>query len=710
MSIFIHSLKKSGYLDRIQIKVCIVGSRKINNQDDYGSQGWEIFAPNLTIYGFDADAETCSEANTNLNSRQVSWTEKHIPVGLSDTIGKSKLYVTKYPGCSSLYPPSESYIERFAGNSELIRLVDIIEIETTTLDEFCNSEGIEEIDFIQLDVQGAELCALKGAASILERCTLGIITEVEFTELYTGQPLFGDIDVYLRQQGFTLFDLSNQHRDIRRVLLTSEKHRGVLVWSDAFYFRDLINQNVSNQHLQTPEKILKLACIADVLSFPDYTLELLIYLTLQYGADEKYNFADIIIECLAQIPGIFQEWKNLSDSPIVKQVISYSSSCRIGSINTSSIGDLQFPFLLSKAAYQYLLLGDYSQAATLYEKAIELEPSLQSNYWYLGLILLLEGEDAEAQSVWFFGINQGESEKIDYYLLELIEVLQTEAIRRKKIADNFAAVAILEAIKVIAPENLVSNIGKVKYSHLDEECIIGKYLNSLDIKDEYCVDIAASDGITMSNTCFLYEQNWSGLAIECDSEKFAALAANYRNFPNVILSKSFITPDNAIAILEAHQVPKNFGLLNLDIDGYDYFVLDKILSLFRPSLICTEINEKIPPPLKFTVKWDSNYVWENNHFYGQSISQLYLLCEKYDYSLVELHYNNAFLIPKELNPHLSLTPDEAYRHGYLECSDRQNKFPWNADFEEIHSLAAEQALDYVNKFFANYQGKYICSL
>ncbi len=706
---FIQSLKKSGRLDRIQIKVCIVGSRKINNQDDYGSQGWEIFAPNLTIYGFDADADTCCEANTNLNSRQVSWTEKHIPVGLSDSIGKSKLYITKYPGCSSLYPPSESYIERFTGNSELIRVVDSMEIETTTLDEFCNSEGIEEIDFIQLDVQGAELSVLKGAASILERGTLGIITEVEFTELYTGQPLFGDIDVYLRQQGFTLFDLSNQHRDIRRVLLTSEKHQGVLVWSDAFYFRDLINQNASNQHLQTPEKILKLACIADVLSFPDYTLELLIYLTLQYGADEKYNFADIIIECLAQIRGIFQEWNKLSNSPIIKQVIAYSSSYRIGSIETNSICDSQFSSLLSKAAYQYLLLGDYSQAASLYEKAIELEPALQSNYWYLGLVLLLEGEDAEAQSVWFFGINQGEAEKIDSYILELIEVLQTEAIRRGEIADNLGALTIREAIKIIAPENVVRNV-EIKYSHLDEEHSIEKYLNSLDIKNKYCVDIAASDGITMSNTCFLFEQGWSGLAIECDSEKFAALAVNYRNFPNVILSKSFITPENAVAVLEAHQVPKDLGFLNLDIDGYDYFVLDKILSSFRPSLICTEINEKIPPPLKFTVKWDSNYVWENNHFYGQSICQLYLLCEKYEYSLVELHYNNAFLIPKELNPHLSLTPDEAYRHGYLECSDRQNKFPWNADFETIYSLTAEQALDYVNKFFANYQGKYICSL
>ncbi|GJD23728.1 hypothetical protein RIVM261_086840 [Rivularia sp. IAM M-261] len=708
MSAFLPSLKKSGHLDRIHIKVCIVGSRKINNQDDYGSQGWEIFAPNLTIYGFDADEDTCDNANINLDTRQVGWTENHIPLALSNNVGKSKLYITKYPGCSSLYPPSKSYIERFVGNSGLIELVDTVEVETTTLDTYCSCEGIEEIDFIQLDVQGAELSVLKGAESIIGS-TLGIITEVEFTELYIGQALFGDVDVYLRKQGFTLFDLSNQHRDIRRSLLASEKHQGVLVWADAFYFRDLISSNSSDIALQTPEKIFKLACIADVLSFPDYTLELLIYLTLQYGKDEKYNFADNIIEGLAQIPGIVQQGEKLSFSPIIQPILDYSSSSIVKNVDINSDLCAQDHSLVSKAAYQCLLLGDYIQATNLYEKAIEIEPATKTHYWYLGLVLLLQGEDAEAQSVWFFGVNQGEPEEIDSCASELLEVLQNEALRRKKIGDNLIALTIQESIKDIAPENKAKNTSQVKYCYLDEESVIEKYLDLVDVNNQYCVDIAASDGVNMSNTCFLFQQGWSGLAVECDGAKFAALASNYRNFPNVTLSKSFVTPENIVSILEAHGVSQKFDFLNLDIDGYDYYVLDKMLSSFRPSLICTEINEKIPPPLKFTIKWNPSYVWENNHFYGQSICQLYLLCEKYEYSLVELHYNNAFLIPKEISPH-SITPEEAYRQGYLERSDRKQKFPWNADFEPIHNLTSEQALDYVNKFFAKYQGKYICYL
>jgi hypothetical protein len=66
MSTFLPSLKKSGHLDRIHMTVCNVGSRKIGEADDYAGNGWGIFAPNLSIYGFDADADACNAANTDL--------------------------------------------------------------------------------------------------------------------------------------------------------------------------------------------------------------------------------------------------------------------------------------------------------------------------------------------------------------------------------------------------------------------------------------------------------------------------------------------------------------------------------------------------------------------------------------------------------------------------------------------------------------------
>jgi FkbM family methyltransferase len=62
------------------------------------------------------------------------------------------------------------------------------------------------IDILKLDLQGYELEALKGAERSLPSTKL-ILIEVEFVPLYENQPLFGDIDVFLREQGFSLLNL-----------------------------------------------------------------------------------------------------------------------------------------------------------------------------------------------------------------------------------------------------------------------------------------------------------------------------------------------------------------------------------------------------------------------------------------------------------------------------------------------------------------------
>ncbi len=322
MSVFLSSLKESGHLDRIHMTVCIIGSRKLENRDDYGSVGWNIFAPNLTIYGFDADPDACDDANADIEVRQVNWTEKHIPLALWNSEGTFPLYVTNFTGCSSLYPPNESYVERFSGYSDLFKLITTVEVDTTTLDDFCESEGINEIDFIHLDVQGAELQVLEGAARILEGGVLAVATEVNFTELYVNQPLFSDVDIYLRKQGFTLGDIViSTGRGCRTISpIISKFHAGFLLWADAFYFRDLIRKDF-HTHLSTPDRIFKLACIADVLNFTDYALELLAYLTRTYGNDTNYNFAKNIIDTLSPIPEVVEQ--GIDSLPIIVEMRNY---------------------------------------------------------------------------------------------------------------------------------------------------------------------------------------------------------------------------------------------------------------------------------------------------------------------------------------------------------------------------------------------------
>ena len=181
----------------------------------------------------------------------------------------------------------------------------------------------------------------------------------------------------------------------------------------------------------------------------------------------------------------------------------------------------------------------------------------------------------------------------------------------------------------------------------------------------------------------------------------------YRTFADVSLVRTKVVPDNVVSILEAARCPREFAFLSLDIDSYDHYLLDRILQGFRPRLICVEINENVPPPLKFTVTFREDQYWTGDHFQGQSISKCHELCVKHRYDIVELHYNNLFLVPTELNAWAALAPHDAYDAGYRLKPDRKERFPWNADMEAVLSMPPREALEFLERTFAPYKGRYL---
>jgi tetratricopeptide (TPR) repeat protein len=90
---------------------------------------------------------------------------------------------------------------------------------------------------------------------------------------------------------------------------------------------------------------------------------------------------------------------------------------------------------LQQQAYQYLIQGEYGQAATLYEQVIEAYPTVRSSYWYLGLTFLLQGQEMEAQTTWMLAMVNGEPEQVDFWTAELLQVLLEEAERREALVD-----------------------------------------------------------------------------------------------------------------------------------------------------------------------------------------------------------------------------------------------------------------------------------
>lgn len=245
------------------------------------------------------------------------------------------------------------------------------------------------------------------------------------------------------------------------------------------------------------------------------------------------------------------------------------------------------------------------------------------------------------------------------------------------------------------------------FSNFDEEQIIERFLSELASpdSDRVAVDIGAGDGIKSSNTYALFQKGWRGLGVEGDPSRATRLAHAYSKFKGVSACREQVTPANVVSILRRYGIEREFGLLSLDIDSYDYFVLDALLSEFRPRLIVTEINEKIPPPIRFVVKYDPDFSLQH-HFFGYSIASLEELCERHSFAIIALEYNNAFLAPRELEGVEPVTAEDAYRRGYLERPDRSARFRQNSDMEVLHSLTPDDAVEFLNRFYARHAGKY----
>ena len=242
--------------------------------------------------------------------------------------------------------------------------------------------------------------------------------------------------------------------------------------------------------------------------------------------------------------------------------------------------------------------------------------------------------------------------------------------------------------------------------HSAEEETTLKWLAQCKASSGYFVDIAAQDGIAGSQTLRLAKLGWRGLAVECDADYFAALSHFYARYPQINLVRSFISPGGIVSLLKGCACPREFEFLSLDIDSFDYEVLDAILSFFRPKLICCEINEVMPPPLAFRVKHSEDQKWEGGCFQGQSIAMCARLASKYRYSIGELYYNNLFLVPAESLPGEGLSVEEAYQAGYMKKSDRLKKFPWNRRFESIHGMSDSDKLKFFEREFQLFQGRF----
>lgn len=149
-----------------------------------------------TIHAIEPLPEQFKELNNKFGSDKRVLLHN---IALGNKKEKINMNVYEDDGSSSVFESNEAH-EKYGGEQKTNRK-STIECQQTTINDL-----VEDADIINLDMQGYELNALKGATEVLQNCK-AIIVEVSFVPLYDGQPLFCDISSFLSDYDFHVYDL-----------------------------------------------------------------------------------------------------------------------------------------------------------------------------------------------------------------------------------------------------------------------------------------------------------------------------------------------------------------------------------------------------------------------------------------------------------------------------------------------------------------------
>jgi FkbM family methyltransferase len=129
-----------------------------------------------------------------------------VAAALSDCNGEAPFEINRSDASSSLLPIDPRNSRWFSRD---LRVERTVQVPTMTLPALMDAEGLQTVDLLKLDLQGAERLVLTGdGKTVLDRVQV-IYTEVFFEQLYAGAWLFSEMNEFLAGHGFKLCGLSN---------------------------------------------------------------------------------------------------------------------------------------------------------------------------------------------------------------------------------------------------------------------------------------------------------------------------------------------------------------------------------------------------------------------------------------------------------------------------------------------------------------------
>jgi len=165
------------------------------------SQFLRIF-PHANIWTFDC-AEACVSrlVETFKDEKRVTV----VPKAVSDHAGTEIFYSCTMKGSSGLFPVSKEFSVEAKNTSAC-------DVDVITLDDFIEEQGVDHVDLLKIDIEGADFLALRGCEyAIRTNKVRAILCELLFYPYYEGQHGASEIIDFMNLYNYSLYALWPQY-------------------------------------------------------------------------------------------------------------------------------------------------------------------------------------------------------------------------------------------------------------------------------------------------------------------------------------------------------------------------------------------------------------------------------------------------------------------------------------------------------------------
>lgn len=240
------------------------------------------------------------------------------------------------------------------------------------------------------------------------------------------------------------------------------------------------------------------------------------------------------------------------------------------------------------------------------------------------------------------------------------------------------------------------------FSQWGEDGIIQHLVNTIEIRNRTFIEFGVEDFFESNCRFLLMKDDWKGFVIDGSASNIQRLKDAYFYWKHHLVAvHSFITRENINELLAGSGFDEDLGILSIDLDGNDYYVLDAITD-FRPRILICEFNSAFGGTRKISIPYQADFqrtrAHHSNLYWGASLAAMTHLAAIKGYALVGTNTasNNAFYVRNDLlNDKLEvLSVEDAYApSNYRESRDEHGRLSYLAADQRLHAIQGLPVFD-----------------